>query len=70
MWDENKERVVIPGEQSVAGVFSLRPATTYNLRIMAENEVGISDPSDVVTIITAEEGMVFLLLFSYMSCVS
>lgn len=46
----------MPGsQQNVAGVFNLRPATTYHLRIVAENEIGTSDPSDTVTIITAEE---------------
>jgi hypothetical protein len=40
----------------VAGVFNLRPATTYHLRIVAENEIGTSEPSDTVPIITAEEG--------------
>lgn len=46
---------MIPGEQTTAHVYNLRPATTYHMRIVAENEVGTSQPSDVVTIITAEE---------------
>lgn len=46
----------MPGSNTVAGVFNLRPATTYHLRIVAENEIGESEPSDTVTIITAEEG--------------
>jgi hypothetical protein len=54
-WEDVNERVEIPGDQVRAGVFNLRPATTYFLRIFAENEVGLSDASDVVTIITAEE---------------
>ncbi|XP_076629334.1 cell adhesion molecule Dscam1-like isoform X11 [Colletes latitarsis] len=55
-WDIDIDRVLVPGsQQNVAGVFNLRPATTYHLRIVAENEIGASDPSDTVTIITAEE---------------
>ncbi|KAJ8982888.1 hypothetical protein NQ317_004318 [Molorchus minor] len=54
-WDKNSERVLIPGDQTEAGIFTLRPATTYHIRIIAENEIGISDPSETVTIITAEE---------------
>ncbi|XP_029175730.1 Down syndrome cell adhesion molecule-like protein Dscam2 isoform X16 [Nylanderia fulva] len=55
-WDTDIDRVLVPGsQQNVAGVFNLRPATTYHLRIVAENEIGTSDPSDMVTIITAEE---------------
>ncbi|XP_035731488.1 Down syndrome cell adhesion molecule-like protein Dscam2 isoform X15 [Vespa mandarinia] len=55
-WETDIDRVLVPGsQQNVAGVFNLRPATTYHLRIVAENEIGTSDPSDTVTIITAEE---------------
>ncbi|XP_015172324.1 PREDICTED: Down syndrome cell adhesion molecule-like protein Dscam2 isoform X43 [Polistes dominula] len=55
-WETDIDKVLVPGsQQNVAGVFNLRPATTYHLRIVAENEIGKSDPSDTVTIITAEE---------------
>ncbi|XP_017797231.1 PREDICTED: Down syndrome cell adhesion molecule-like protein Dscam2 [Habropoda laboriosa] len=55
-WETDIDRVLVPGsQQNVAGVYNLRPATTYHLRIVAENEIGASDPSDTVTIITAEE---------------
>ncbi|XP_072155021.1 cell adhesion molecule Dscam1 isoform X2 [Bemisia tabaci] len=54
-WETDIDHVLVPGEQTVAGVFTLRPATTYHFRIVAENEIGSSEPSDTVTIITAEE---------------
>nr|XP_015838910.1 PREDICTED: Down syndrome cell adhesion molecule isoform X38 [Tribolium castaneum] len=54
-WEGNTERVLVPGDQTEAGVFTLRPATTYHIRIVAENEIGSSEPSETVTIITAEE---------------
>ncbi|XP_025834480.1 Down syndrome cell adhesion molecule-like protein Dscam2 isoform X42 [Agrilus planipennis] len=54
-WEAGTERVLVPGEQTEAGVYTLKPATTYHIRIVAENEIGSSDPSDTVTIITAEE---------------
>ncbi|XP_021929580.1 Down syndrome cell adhesion molecule-like protein Dscam2 isoform X6 [Zootermopsis nevadensis] len=54
-WEADIDRVLVPGQQTVAGVFNLRPATTYHLRIVAENEIGTSEPSDTVPIITAEE---------------
>nr|XP_023016837.1 Down syndrome cell adhesion molecule-like protein Dscam2 isoform X6 [Leptinotarsa decemlineata] len=54
-WDKNSERVLIPGDQTEAGIFTLRPATTYHIRIIGENDIGTSDPSETVTIITAEE---------------
>lgn len=49
----------------MAAVLDLRPATTYHLRIVARNEIGDSDPSDTVTIITAEEGKTFSLNVLY-----
>lgn len=58
-WDQDMEKVLVPGQQTEASVFTLKPATTYNIRIVAENEIGTSDPSDTVTIITAEEGIQF-----------
>jgi len=55
-WEADMDKVYVPGtHQNVAGVYNLRPATTYHLRIVAENGIGFSDPSDTVTIITAEE---------------
>ncbi|XP_031351172.1 Down syndrome cell adhesion molecule-like protein Dscam2 isoform X16 [Photinus pyralis] len=54
-WEGGMERVLAPGDQTEAGIFTLKPATTYHIRIVAENEIGSSEPSDTVTIITAEE---------------
>ncbi|XP_063932336.1 cell adhesion molecule Dscam1 isoform X3 [Zophobas morio] len=54
-WEGNTQPVLVPGDQTEAGVFTLKPATTYHIRIVAENEIGSSEPSDTVTIITAEE---------------
>ncbi|XP_042867937.1 Down syndrome cell adhesion molecule-like protein Dscam2 isoform X1 [Penaeus japonicus] len=54
-WETDGERMMVPGNQNMAAVLDLRPATTYHLRIVARNEIGDSDPSDTVTIITAEE---------------
>ncbi|CAH0555678.1 unnamed protein product [Brassicogethes aeneus] len=54
-WDSNTDSVLVPGDLTEAGINTLRPATTYHIRIVAENEIGKSDPSDTVTIITAEE---------------
>ncbi|XP_037917664.1 Down syndrome cell adhesion molecule-like protein Dscam2 isoform X4 [Hermetia illucens] len=53
-WDEI-DRVIVPGHTTEAQVQKLSPATTYNIRIVAENEIGSSQSSEAVTIITAEE---------------
>lgn len=54
-WENDIDRVIVPGHTNEAQVQKLSPATTYNIRIVAENEIGVSDSSEVVTIITAEE---------------
>ncbi|XP_037949176.1 Down syndrome cell adhesion molecule-like protein Dscam2 [Teleopsis dalmanni] len=53
-WDEI-DRVMVPGHTTEAQVQKLSPATTYNIRIVAENAIGSSQSSEAVTIITAEE---------------
>ncbi|ALC40438.1 Dscam, partial [Drosophila busckii] len=52
---EDIGRVMVPGHTTEAQVQKLSPATTYNIRIVAENEIGSSQSSEAVTIITAEE---------------
>ncbi|XP_065563443.1 cell adhesion molecule Dscam1-like isoform X11 [Artemia franciscana] len=54
-WNNDIERVLVPGSATVAGVYNLRPSTNYHFRLIAENEVGASEPSSTVTIVTAEE---------------
>ncbi|CAA9994319.1 unnamed protein product, partial [Nesidiocoris tenuis] len=54
-WDSDVMREMVPGHQTMASVFNLNPATTYHMRVVAENEVGTSEHSEPVTIVTAEE---------------
>lgn len=54
-WEHDVDRVIVPGHTNEAQVQKLSPATTYNIRIVAENEIGVSDSSEIVPIITAEE---------------
>lgn len=54
-WEHDVDHVIVPGHTNEAQVQQLSPATTYNFRIVAENEIGVSDSSEVVPIITAEE---------------
>ncbi|XP_013136799.1 PREDICTED: LOW QUALITY PROTEIN: Down syndrome cell adhesion molecule-like protein Dscam2 [Papilio polytes] len=42
-WEKDIDRVLVPGDATEAGVFSLRPATAYHIRIVAENELGTSE---------------------------
>ena len=54
-WRNDIDHVLVPGEEVQARVFSLRPATSYHLRVLAQNKIGQSGPSDTVTIETQEE---------------
>ncbi|XP_073989890.1 Down syndrome cell adhesion molecule 1 isoform X42 [Rhodnius prolixus] len=54
-WDVDIDRVMVPGHETRGAVLNLNPATTYHMRVVAENEVGTSTHSEPVTIITAEE---------------
>ena len=54
-WQNDIDRVLVSGDESIAGVFSLRPATSYHFRIVAVNEIGESGPSDTITVETSEE---------------
>ncbi|KAF2359815.1 Fibronectin type III [Trinorchestia longiramus] len=53
-WEDQSERLMV-SDSNIAAVLDLRPATTYHFRIIAKNEIGNSEPSHTVTIITAEE---------------
>lgn len=54
-WETDVDRVIVPGHTNEAQVQRLSPANTYNFRIIAENEIGVSENSEIVTILTAEE---------------
>lgn len=59
-WETDVEKVEATGDKTEMSVVNLHPATTYHFRIVAENGVGLSKPSDPVTIITSEEGKIFI----------
>ena len=51
-WKKDIDHVLVPGEEVQARVFSLKPATSYHLRVLAQNAIGQSPPSETVTIET------------------
>lgn len=65
-WETDVEKVEATGDKIEMSVVNLHPATTYHFRIVAENGVGLSKPSDPVTIITSEEGKI---LIQYYICI-
>lgn len=56
MWPVQPAKVVVPGLQTTATVQNLAPAQSYHFRILAENRLGTSDPSELIQVTTQEEG--------------
>lgn len=54
-WQGNTQKMVIDGEQLTAYISDLQPAHSYQLRVVAENSVGQSNMSDVISLTTSEE---------------
>lgn len=56
-WEAQPSKVVVPGTQTVSAIANLHPATSYHFRILAENKLGFSDPSEIIQVSTQEEGL-------------
>ncbi|XP_068893051.1 cell adhesion molecule Dscam1 isoform X3 [Tenebrio molitor] len=54
-WPNQPAKVTVPGSQTTTTLHNLRPAQVYHLRILAENRLGLSDPSQMVQVSTLEE---------------
>ncbi|XP_037873453.1 cell adhesion molecule Dscam2 isoform X2 [Bombyx mori] len=54
-WPSTPQKVIVPGSVTSASVQNLQPATSYHLRIIAENRLGQSEPSQPVQVTTTEE---------------
>ncbi|XP_026321143.1 Down syndrome cell adhesion molecule-like protein Dscam2 isoform X3 [Hyposmocoma kahamanoa] len=54
-WPSTPQKVIVPGSVTSASVQNLQPATSYHLRIIAENRLGQSEPSQLVQVTTTEE---------------
>lgn len=55
-WPNQPAKIAVPGSQTTATIPNLRPAQVYHLRILAENRLGLSEPSQTVQVNTQEEG--------------
>lgn len=56
VWQAQPSKLTVQGTQTTATIQNLNPASSYHLRIMAENRLGLSDPSEVIQVTTQEEG--------------
>nr|XP_050851568.1 cell adhesion molecule Dscam2-like isoform X6 [Vespula vulgaris] len=48
VWHEHNTQKLVAGDNTVALVSPLKPATTYHFRVLAENHLGTSAPSDIL----------------------
>ncbi|XP_048510955.1 Down syndrome cell adhesion molecule-like protein Dscam2 isoform X2 [Athalia rosae] len=48
VWHEHNTQKLVAGDNTVALVTPLKPATTYHFRVYAENHLGTSAPSDIL----------------------
>lgn len=61
LWIADPAKAIVAGTQTVTIIEGLTPATSYHIRVLAENAIGLSEPSDEMQAITQEEGMYSLL---------
>lgn len=54
-WETAERTTSLSGRETTSMIRGLRPVTNYHIRVMAENALGWSDPSQVVHITTMEE---------------
>ncbi|KAI4469263.1 titin [Holotrichia oblita] len=54
-WPIQPLKVIVPGSQTSTTIPNLRPSQVYHIRILAENRLGLSEPSQVVQVSTLEE---------------
>ncbi|XP_050441202.1 cell adhesion molecule Dscam2 isoform X2 [Adelges cooleyi] len=55
LWPTNPVKVIVAGNQNSVNVEDLQPAIPYHFRVIAENAIGPSEPSDEVQVSTLEE---------------
>ncbi|XP_053972600.1 cell adhesion molecule Dscam2-like isoform X3 [Hylaeus volcanicus] len=48
VWHEHNTQKMVTGDNTVALVSPLKPATSYHFRVLAENHLGTSAPSDIL----------------------
>lgn len=59
LWIADPAKIIVTGTQTVATIDGLTPATSYHIRVIAENALGTSEPSEEGQGITQEEGEFF-----------
>lgn len=55
VWHEHNNQKMLPGDKTMAKITALKPATNYQFRLYASNQLGTSAPSDILHIQTEAE---------------
>ncbi|XP_022256217.1 Down syndrome cell adhesion molecule-like protein Dscam2 isoform X3 [Limulus polyphemus] len=58
-WQHQVVNLTVDRIENSAELMGLRPAQSYRCRVRAENNIGIGHPSDLVSVITAEEVLAY-----------
>lgn len=67
LWTIDPAKVIIAGTQTSTTIEGLTPATPYHIRVIAENAIGVSEPSDEAQAITQEEGNLCFINIKFFS---
>jgi len=65
LWIADPAKVIVAGTQTTTTIEGLTPATSYHIRAIAENSIGLSEPSDEAQAFTQEEGNFKFVLYIY-----
>ena len=52
------------GSETFTTLKNLKPFTSYHVRVIAENPLGKSEPSEFIQVITQEEGMMMMMIYT------
>ncbi|EEB12183.1 down syndrome cell adhesion molecule, putative, partial [Pediculus humanus corporis] len=54
-WEKNSNNIIVTGSETFTTLKNLKPFTSYHVRVIAENPLGKSEPSEFIQVITQEE---------------
>nr|XP_022920801.1 Down syndrome cell adhesion molecule-like protein Dscam2 isoform X2 [Onthophagus taurus] len=54
-WPNQPLKITVPGPQTSTTLHNLRPSQVYHIRVLSENRLGLSEPSQIVQVSTLEE---------------
>lgn len=55
-WNGQTSQLIVSSAETTATLRGLTPVTSYYIRVIAENAIGRSEPSEVIEVTTEEEG--------------